>query len=202
MKLAFLVLAASLVVLAVPAVASAQECQSIPGRSALDQYCQAVPDGGGGQSVKGKPRPDRSVGDTTPSGTARKLRAAGSDGRVALALPAAVPAGASGTGGGDRGSGAASSGQGVGSGSDQGDDRRSRKGEGSRSDPGAGSGTGSEPGKSGASASSGASGVEAPVLAASAGSGDTFEPWTLILIGLGAAIVLGVLSYSRRRLSS
>ena len=51
----------ALALLALPAFAQAADCQPLPGRSALDQYCESVP-GAGGDKAPGQRGGKRSGG--------------------------------------------------------------------------------------------------------------------------------------------
>jgi len=89
----------ALTLLALPSAASAQ-CQPLPGRSALDQYCESVPgaggdkaagqDGGGRQQGGGRSRRagqaggGGSSGSSLPPGVASRLRRAGPNGQALL----------------------------------------------------------------------------------------------------------------------
>jgi hypothetical protein len=91
-----------------PAASAQRDCQALPGRSALEQYCEVLP-GAGGDRPAGDHR-DGSAGDALPSSVRRKLAEAGAAGDVVAAL-----AGGSGGADGSRGgSGDGRTGQGAG----------------------------------------------------------------------------------------
>jgi hypothetical protein len=74
---------AALALVALPSVAAAK-CTPIPGRSALDQYCESVPGAGGDKPTPGSGQ--RGGGSSLPPGQRRRLSAAGPDGRALLRL--------------------------------------------------------------------------------------------------------------------
>lgn len=115
--------------LVVPAPALAQRCQAPPGSSAVEQYCEAVPEGGGTQSGDdfagsgGRQDPGGNVNGLSRSAQ-RELRTKGADGAAVVGLVAASSGGNNDGGGssggtGPRGSvkGEAASGAGTPSGS-------------------------------------------------------------------------------------
>ena len=80
----------ALALLALPAVARAANCQPLPGRSALDQYCESVPGAGGDKAARGGKRSGgaggggRGDGSSLPPGVADRLRDAGPGGEALL----------------------------------------------------------------------------------------------------------------------
>lgn len=85
------------------APAQAQNCEAPPGSAAVDQYCEAIPEGGGSQSGNDFQR-ERATsgsgateGDATavPAGTATELKAAGQDGEAIAKLAAGSTTGTS-----------------------------------------------------------------------------------------------------------
>src|SRR5829696_4409432 len=101
--------------LALPAVATAQ-CQPLPGRSALDQYCESVPGaggdkaagkgggkGGGGRSGRTGSGGRGGGGSDLPPGVANRLRGAGPSGEALLDYAQSSAAGGSGRSGGKNG---------------------------------------------------------------------------------------------------
>jgi len=103
-----------LTLLALPTAAKAQ-CQPLPGRSALDQYCESVP-GAGGDKAAGKGGGGRSGragrggsggGSDLPPGVANRLRGAGPSGEALLDYAQSSAAGGSGRSGGKNGRGEA-----------------------------------------------------------------------------------------------
>jgi len=96
----------------------ATRCESLPGRSALDQYCETIPGATGDSS----PGSGSGSGRHLSRGTERKLRASGAAGQALLGLSegngggGAAQSGGSGTGAnggsGERSSRGSSSGQG------------------------------------------------------------------------------------------
>ena len=70
--------------LASAGVAVAQRCESAPGTSGLEQYCETVPEAKGDRESGTGPR----IGRSLDRGASRALRQAGPDGRSVLALPA------------------------------------------------------------------------------------------------------------------
>ena len=93
---------------AAPAAAQDERCQAPPGRSGIEQYCEALPQAGGPQ---GSGRDESSGVDR---GTAARLRSAGSDGAAVLGLTGQASGD---SGNGDSGSGGTAGG-GTGPGSD------------------------------------------------------------------------------------
>ena len=76
-----LTLISLLLALVLVAPASAQQsCEAPPGTSAVDEYCETVPEAGGSRSADA--RPDRPV--ALPSGTAKELARSGPDGEALL----------------------------------------------------------------------------------------------------------------------
>ena len=81
----------ALTLLALPTAATAQ-CQPLPGRSALDQYCESVPGAGGDRAADqggrgrsgGAGRGGRGGGSSLPPGVADRLRDAGPGGQGLL----------------------------------------------------------------------------------------------------------------------
>lgn len=72
--------------------AIAQRCEARPGSSAVEQYCEAIPDGEGNQSAEDladrqAPRADRGA---VPPSASSALRAAGADGDQVLRLARAT----------------------------------------------------------------------------------------------------------------
>lgn len=100
----------ALVATAAPAAAQEQRCEAPPGRSGIEQYCEALPQAGGPQSGG----QDESGG--VDRGTANRLRSAGPDGSAVLSLSGGESGNAgSGSGSGssdDAGNGGAQSGGG------------------------------------------------------------------------------------------
>lgn len=86
-----------------PSAAAAQRCEAPPGSSAVEQYCEAIPDAGGSQSGdsfardSGRQDPGGNV-KNVPAGTQRTLRKSGKDGAAVVGL---VAASSGGGGGGD-----------------------------------------------------------------------------------------------------
>lgn len=83
LSLVFAVLATT-----VPSSAVGQDCQGRPGASAVEQYCEAIPDATG-KPVQPSSEPSGSAtAGTTPIGrkTGDDLRAAGTDGKAVLTL--------------------------------------------------------------------------------------------------------------------
>lgn len=78
------------------APAQAQNCEAPPGSAAVDQYCEAIPEGGGSQSGNDFQRERATSGSGTtegdatalPAGTATELEAAGQDGEAIAKLAA------------------------------------------------------------------------------------------------------------------
>ena len=91
----FLTLAVPAAFLAGSPVASAATCQGAPGASAIQQYCEAIPDAQGAHRGPKTPAAGGESGQQPlPSGTSRELRAAGPDGEAIerLAAGQSVPA--------------------------------------------------------------------------------------------------------------
>lgn len=70
----------ALLATAAPAAAQEQRCEAPPGRSGIEQYCEALPQAGGSQGGG----QDESGG--VDRGTANRLRSAGDDGSAVLSL--------------------------------------------------------------------------------------------------------------------
>lgn len=67
--------------------ANAQACTGRPGASAIEQYCEAIPDGDGERSTAaGESRDPERGANELPRSTAEALRNAGTEGRVILGL--------------------------------------------------------------------------------------------------------------------
>lgn len=83
------VLTAALAVLALTGAEQAhpQTCQGRPGASAIEQYCEAIPDGTGGRQTSSD-RGSSTPGGGVPGAAGSDLRAAGRDGAAVLALVA------------------------------------------------------------------------------------------------------------------
>lgn len=89
-------------VLVISAPQALAACTGRPGASAIEQYCEAIPDGTGerpGPSSKSTAK----SGSGVPEGTSRQLQNAGQDGQAVLGIVAA--SGGSGAGGPSSGSG-------------------------------------------------------------------------------------------------
>ena len=67
-----------------PAASAQQDCQALPGRSAIEQYCEVLPSAGGDRPT-GSPR-GGSGGDTLPGSVRRQLDQAGEAGDVVAGL--------------------------------------------------------------------------------------------------------------------
>lgn len=93
-----LVLFSAAIVAATPGVAMAQRCEAPPGSSAVDQYCEAIPEGGGTRSsdnfdgAGGRQDPGGNV-RAIPAQTQERLRGAGADGAAVVGLAAASTGG-------------------------------------------------------------------------------------------------------------
>ncbi len=79
------------------APAQAQNCEAPPGSAAVDQYCEAIPEGGGSQSGNDFQRERATSGAAAtpsgdspglPAGTATALESAGQDGEAVAKLAA------------------------------------------------------------------------------------------------------------------
>lgn len=182
MPIVILAVALLLALVAAP-TASAQTCQGRPGASAIQQYCEAIPEatGGsqrpGGSSQNGSSQND---GSDAPSGAQSELQDAGQDGQAVLGLVAA-------SGGSDDSGGSSSGGS---SGSSGG------------ADPGSGSQSSGESG--GAPTDTNAKRAEGGVLdavASSVSSGTTVgDSFAGILVGMAALIAaFGWITMRRRR---
>lgn len=108
---AFLVLTAAICT-CLPGAALAQRCEAPPGSSAVEQYCEAIPEGGGTQSGDDfqQSRGDgSSSGDDSASGvseaTQQELSDAGADGAAIVGLAAGSSGGGTGGSGGASGPG-------------------------------------------------------------------------------------------------
>ncbi len=99
---AVLTLVAALFVVLSPQ-AMAQACQGRPGASAIEQYCEAIPEGTGERVTPSSERESRGSSSDVPAGTAQELADAGQEGQAVLGLAAS-----SSGGGGDSGNGAGS----------------------------------------------------------------------------------------------
>ncbi|MBO9531423.1 MAG: hypothetical protein J7513_00410 [Solirubrobacteraceae bacterium] len=89
-------------------VVSAQSCVGRPGASALQQYCEAVPEANGDRQKpqSSSSKDGGSTGDNLPSSSKRVLGKAGDDGAAVAALAAAAGGGSGGAGGDSGGDGA------------------------------------------------------------------------------------------------
>lgn len=72
-----------------PTTASAQQCVGRPGASAVEQYCEAIPNASGDRVEPGGRSPASGVSGV-PSRTASTLQRAGADGATVLALVSAA----------------------------------------------------------------------------------------------------------------
>ncbi len=146
--------AATALTLAAPGGAAAAGCQGAPGTSALEQYCEAIPDAKGGRNNPGDARSGAkgSSGSSSGSGVSRStsqaLQSAGADGAAVASLAGGSSGGGSGKGSGGGGK----------SGSSKSSDGSSGSGAGGSS----GSGAGGAGGAGGGSGTGGGGAVVAP----------------------------------------
>lgn len=96
--------------------ALAQACQGRPGASAIEQYCEAIPNGTGGRESS-RDRGASASGGGISQATGRDLRAAGRDGAAVLALVGTGDGNGSGGGGAAKGGSDKRAGSGGSSGS-------------------------------------------------------------------------------------
>lgn len=114
------VLAIVLGLLVLPGIADAapQACQGRPGASAIEQYCEAIPDATGGRVSPNSERASSqgaSARGAVPAAAQRRLTTSGQDGQAVLGLVAASASGSSdGNGAGGSTSGRDDRGGGIG----------------------------------------------------------------------------------------
>ncbi len=110
-RLSLMISVVGLVPLAITGPAAAQQsCQGRPGASAIEQYCEAIPDGTGSRQTPGDKASSSDKTSQVPTGSRGDLQSSGPDGEAVLALVAA--SGGSGGGGGNSGAGGTSGGSG------------------------------------------------------------------------------------------
>lgn len=95
--------------------ALAQACQGRPGASAIEQYCEAIPEGTGERVTPSSERESRGSASNVPAGTAQELADAGQEGQAVLGLAASSSGGGDSSDGGGNGGSSSSSGSGSGS---------------------------------------------------------------------------------------
>lgn len=89
-RLTLMISVAALVSLAISGPATAQQsCQGRPGASAIEQYCEAIPDGTGSRETPGNKAASSDRTGQVPAGTRGDLQSSGPDGAGVLALVAA-----------------------------------------------------------------------------------------------------------------
>lgn len=89
--------------------ALAQACEGRPGASAIEQYCEAIPEATGDRVTPRENRERGSSGADVPSGTSQQLEDSGADGAAVLGLVAGSDGGNGGDGGGNGASSSKSS---------------------------------------------------------------------------------------------